>query len=124
MSKRYIIIDESRGVFLGSHATSIFDNQPQLDDDIYDVQGDNKLYALFANHNPFEVSFAPTFKSVKAACYYIEQYMSNPDFGDLKTLPVESEDEYASLVEIIKSGHEQYTYDMLNTLFPVSSLAH
>lgn len=124
MKTKYIIIDEVRGVFLGSYSTSIFDNQPELDNDIYDVQGDNKLYALFADHNPFEVSFAPTFHSQKAAQYYIREYMSNPAFVNIKAFPIQAEDEYASLVEIIKAGYEEHTYEMLNTMFPESSLVH
>lgn len=122
--ERYIIIDESRGVFLGSYSTSIFDNQPELDNDIYDTDDKIKIYSLFANNNPFEVAYAPTFDSLKDANGYIKKYMTNLKFGNLYAVAVETEDDYASLVEIIKSGHEKHTYNMLNTLFQKTSILH
>ena len=127
MKTRFIIIDEKRGVFLGSYSTSIFEeNQPELDDDIYDVVGDKRLYALFANNNPFEVACAPTFKTAREADSYIEDYLSNESFLNVVSAVVktDTEDGWASLAEIIKSGYEEHTYEMLKTISSKSSLVH
>ena len=127
MIERYIIIDESRGIFLGSYSTPISANEPELSDDIYDVVDEYKLYALFASNNPFGVSCAPTFDSLKDANKYVTNYLSKPELFDIKTVAIKTanlNDHYVSLVEIIKAGYSDYTFDMIDTLLPESSLVH
>jgi hypothetical protein len=127
MIKRYIIIDESRGIFLGSYSTPISANEPELSDDEYDVVDEYKLYALFASNNPFSVSCAPTFDSLKDANKYVTSYLSKPDLFDIKIVDVltsNSNENYASIAEIIKAGYSDYTFDMMDSLLPESSLVH
>jgi hypothetical protein len=127
MTTRFIIIDDTRGVFLGSYSTSIFEEtQTELAEDIYDVVGDNKLYALFAYNNPFEVACAPTFICKREANAYIKDYLTSELFINIRAEPVltYTEDGWASLAEMIKSGYEKHTHEMLKTLSTKSSLIH
>ena len=95
---RYIIIDQNRGVFLGTYT----------DEDVgkdSNTETTDKRYALFASNNPFYITKACSFESENMAQSYI------------KALPIESDEEYPDVVDIIKSGYGDHIYDMLDGLF-------
>ena len=105
---RYIIIDENRGVFLGTYT----------EEDIGKQSSDNsKNYALFACNNPFGVTKACSFSSEEKAIAYIQDVFPKRRWSTLSPKPVESDNEYPDVVDIIKSGYSEYTYDMIDGLF-------
>lgn len=104
---RYIIIDYNRGVFLGTYS----------DEDVGSDSDPDKRYALFANNNPFYITRACSFKSANMARAYIQDVFPQPRWHDLAAMPVDSDDEYPDVIDIIKSGYGDHVYDMLDGLF-------
>lgn len=103
---RYIIVDEKMGVFLGTY------DAHQLG-----IQGDHRMYACFAENNPFGLTTACSFKSSSAANHFIKDMFPTRKQGDLKALPVQTTTEFPSVVEMIKSGYTEYCHDMLENMF-------
>lgn len=109
-TKRYIIIDRNRGVFLGTYS----------DEDVDELNyrsGDGKKYALFAAHNPFLITRACSFKSRGMAQSFIEDVFHHRRWEQLEPRPIETEDEYPDVIDLIKAGYGEYCHDMLEGLF-------
>lgn len=107
---RYIIIDQNRGVFLGTYT----------DEDVGEdsnTETSDKRYALFASNNPFYITKACSFKSENMAQAYIKDVFAPKRWEELEALPIESDEEYPDVVDIIKSGYGDHIYDMLDGLF-------
>ena len=106
---RYIIVDEELGVFLGTY------NGEDLGHD------DNRIYACFAANNPFALTTACSFPTKNVANYFIRDTFHPRRRPSLNVLSVECESEFPNVVEIIKSGYEEFTHDMTEILFETTS---
>ena len=103
---RYIILDKYMGVFLGTYSGS-------------DLGGeDGRVYACFAANNPFGLTNACSFRTENAAKYFIRDTFAPHKRSDLKTVPIETDSEFPSVVDIIKSGYADSTHDMIDGMFP------
>lgn len=102
---RYIIADDTHGVFLGTYSGE------DLGEDI------NKNYICFASQNPFGLTNSCSFQTEAAAKFFIRNAFPPNKRTELKILPVQSDTEYPSAVDIIKSGHANFTHDMIDYLF-------
>lgn len=102
---RYIILDKDRGVFLGTY------NGEDLGAD------DGRIYACFAADNPFGLTNSCSFRSYNIAEYFIRDTFSPQRKKHLMVVPVETESEFPSVVDIIKSGYADYTFDMIDGMF-------
>lgn len=94
---RYIIIDPEEGIFLGT------------------VRNHQKVMNLFSKENIFEIGKACSWASKEAAYEYKNNYMK-PFLKDAFVAEVDSESQYVSIIDILKSGHSKYTYEMINAL--------
>jgi hypothetical protein len=103
--KRYIISDINMGVFLGTYNG-------------YDLgmEEDGRIYACFAANNPFGLTTCCSFKTERAAHHYITDMFPPRKQRHLSTLEVETESEFPTVVDIIKSGHGEETFDMIDGL--------
>lgn len=108
--KRYIILDELRGVFLGTF------NAADINPEMFDGTSD-KTYACFASYNPFELTTVCSFDSEVVAQMYINDVFPPNKRFNLSIVSVESDSEYPHVVEIIKAGFERYTHDMTDIMF-------
>lgn len=77
---------------------------------------DERIYACFAANNPFGLTTACSFKTERAAHHFIQDMFPPRKQRDLKTLEVETEVEFPSVVDIIKSGHGDECFDMIDGL--------
>jgi len=102
---RYIITDDNMGVFLGTYNG-------------YDLgmEDDGRVYACFAANNPFGVTNVCSFKTERTARNYITDMFPPKKQRQLSTLTVETETEFPTVVDLIKSGHGDQTFDMIDGL--------
>lgn len=107
---RYIIVDDEMGVFLGTYSGE------DLGSD------DGRVYACFAANNPFSLTTACSFKSETIANIFIRETFAPRRRPQLEVVPVETESEFPSVVDIIKSGYGNFTYDMMDGLFEQTNL--
>lgn len=107
---RYIIADDVHGVFLGTYSG----------EDLGEEEGKN--YICFASQNPFGLTNSCSFKTEAAAKFFIKTAFPPSKRQGLKILTVESETEYPSAVDIIKSGHADFTHDMVDFMFDEKTL--
>jgi hypothetical protein len=118
LKTRYVIVDEENGVFLGTYSPSqmkmLFTNVPEEDVET--------TYALFAKDNPFSTYRACSFQSVTEAMWYIYENFGSALELDVK--PVECSTPYPDVVELIKSGLGDKTFDMMDGMEPVSESLH
>jgi len=82
---------------------------------------DNRIYACFAANNPFGLTTACSFKSDRAANFYIRDMFHETKRSDLITVPVECDTEFPSVIDIIKAGHADKVHDMSDTLFEMGN---
>ena len=102
---RYIISDDNMGVFLGTYNG-------------YDLgmEEDGRIYACFAANNPFGLTTACSFKTERAARQYMIDMFPQKKMKNLITKVVETESEFPTVVDIIKSGHGEDCCDMIDGL--------
>jgi hypothetical protein len=93
------------GVFLGTYNG-------------YDLgmEDDGRVYACFAANNPFGLTTACSFKTERTAQNYITDLFPPKKQRQLSTLTVETETEFPTVVDLIKSGHGDITFDMIDGL--------
>lgn len=103
--RRYIISDDNMGVFLGTYNG-------------YDLgmEDDGRIYACFAANNPFGLTNCASFKTEPAAHHYITDMFPPRKARNLKTFVVETDTEFPTVVDLIKSGHSDKTFDMIDGL--------
>ena len=104
---KYVLADKKMGVFLGTY------NSEEWGDD----SDEGKIYICFASQNPFGLTSACSFKTKEHARFFVSNAFPPNKRKDLLILPVESETEYPSAIELIKSGHGDFTHDMIDGLF-------
>ena len=97
--RRFIIFDDNMGVFLGTYNG-------------YDLgmEDDGRVYACFAANNPFGLTNCASFKTDVAASHYINDMFpprkqKNLNLGEVPTV-----------VDLIKAGFGDQTYDMIDGL--------
>lgn len=103
---RYIILDERMGVFLGTYSGQDMGHPD-----------DRKLYACFAANNPFGLTNACSFNNPKNAMEYIADTFAPSKRRGLNVASVESDSEYPDVLDLIRSGHAEHTYDMVDAMF-------
>lgn len=103
---RYIIVDEEMGVFLGTY-----------DAEQLGIEGDHRMYACFAENNPFGLTTACSFKTMRIAEHFINDMFPKKKQGSLLALPVQTDTEFPSVVDMIKSGYVDHCGDMLDQMF-------
>lgn len=103
---RYILADKDMGVFLGT-----YDGRELGYDD------DGRVFACFASNNPFQLTTACSFKTERAAEVFKKDMFGPQKQRKLYTLPVLTDDEFPSVVDIVKSGHIEESAEMLEILF-------
>lgn len=101
MKKKYVIIEKDRGVFLGAYSG----------------------YAFFAKNDPIGIPKAFTFDSERVAKLYVETNL--PSFANTTFYAqVTTNSSYASVVDIIKAGYAEHTYNMIDFLPMQSEAIH
>jgi len=98
---RFIIIDKEMGVFLGTYGK----------------------FGLFAANEGFDVVKAVSFESEKMARNLINEYTSLEE-DDYFVAPIETKENYVSVVDIIKAGYGEHTHSMIDNLQMISYLEH
>ena len=104
--RRYILADKDMGVFLGTY-----------DGRELGYEEDGRIFACFSSNNPFKLTTACSFRTERAADSFKRDMFSPRKQSKLYTLPVETDCEFPSVVDIIKSGHVDESAEMLEILF-------
>ena len=103
---RYIIIDQKEGVFLGTR------EHPS---------GDYGM--LFSAKNFFEITKATAWDTKEAAEEYMNKYVKK--WCPLSFVAeIDTNDDYADVVDIIKSGYGQHVKEMFDCLPVISESIH
>ena len=103
---RYILADKDMGVFLGTY-----------DGEELGYKDDGRIFACFSANNPFKLTTCCSFRTKNAADVFKKDMFGATKRDKMYTLPVESEDEFPSVVDIVKAGHTDDCIDMLELLF-------
>lgn len=98
---RYLIVEKELGLFLGVYQ-GVF---------------------IFAKDNSFPIIKAPGFDSPDDAEYYIAKYFpkENKKYG---VIDVETNDKYVNIIDVIKSGYKEYTYNLIDFIPMLSGAIH
>lgn len=98
---RYLIIEKELGLFLGVYQGTF----------------------IFAKTNVFAIVKAPSFNSDKDAEFYIAKYFpkENKRYG---TIDIETENQYVSIVDVIKAGYKDYTHGLIDFIPMLSETIH
>jgi hypothetical protein len=111
---KYILIDEKLGVFLGSYSMQdLIPPRLILEGKENMLERYTREYALFAAQNPFGIYEPEAFDTKDDAEHYLKEQFTNYSDLNVFTAPVESTGEDVCLIDLIKSGYEKYTHDML-----------
>ena len=96
-----MLIDKEMGVFLGTYTR----------------------YVLFAENDFFEITKVYTFETEEKAQAFVHK---NLDLTKLNYFiaPIESEEQYVSIVDVIKAVYGDYTATLMNNLQMISNSAH
>lgn len=126
---RYVIVDEENGVFLGTYTMADFQEQIEeefLSEGEYIPEHDlDRSFALFAKDNPFSIHRACSFETKEEARRFIlDSFGPTAKRLRLKTAPVQCNSYYPDIVELIKSGLGDATFDMLDGLESPSKKMH
>lgn len=113
-NKRYLIIDENLGVYLGSYDANIFEDEP--------IEK-GKRYAAFAGCNPFGIVHGLTFDDTEQAEIFMYSTFPKASFN-VWVVPIEIDSDVASVIDIIKAGYGDHTHDMLDYWIHESETQH
>lgn len=123
---KYIILEGNLGVFLGTYSLADVYNQADIDELDMDVPEAefNRSYAMFARDNPLGISEALSFETLSEAEAYIQDAFGK--YGDLTLMPVpvKTQNHYPDVVDIIRSGYGDFTFDMMEGLPTYSDAIH
>ena len=102
---RYVISDTNMGVFLGTYNG-------------YDLgkEDDGRIYACFAANNPFGLTTCCSFKTERAAHHYIKDMFPPRKAKELLTKEIKCDSEFPTVIDLIKNGLSEDTYDMIDGL--------
>lgn len=123
---KYIIIEGKMGVFLGTYSLADLYNESEVDELEYDIPEHefNRSYAMFASDNPLSIPVALSFDNLNEAEGYIKDAFSGVKDLKLMPVPIKTNNHYADVVDIIKSGYGDFTFDMMDGLPEVSDQIH
>jgi hypothetical protein len=122
---RYILIDNKLGVFLGSYSMQDFvEPKAILEGKVNMLKEDPRSYALFAKHNPFGVTDAESFDSKEEAEQFIRDAFFDVKGVGLSAQPVDTDLDDPDLIDIIKAGYGDHTFDMLEGLETYNDTIH
>ena len=114
---RYILIDNKLGVFLGSYSMQDFiEPREILEGRVNMLREDPRSYALFAKHNPFGVVDAESFDTKEEDEQFVRDAFFDVGGVRLQAMPVDTDRDDPDVVDIIKAGYGDYTFDMLDGL--------
>lgn len=116
--KKYIIIDPDDGIFLGTTGRDTAEAY-------IDVPRGARVIALFSNNNIFDLTKAAAFFTEKDAIEYMHAYIKRPH-SKVFVAEVETSDKtpYADVIDIIKSGYGEHTWDMVDAIPMLNQLYH
>lgn len=106
---RYVIVDRKEGVFLGTHI-----------DETLDPEG--IVFVLWAKDNVFSCSKAYSFGDYEEAQIFAETTLKR--WPRARIAKVNSEDKYVDIVDLLKGGYGEYTFDMVDCLPMGSDTIH
>lgn len=124
---RYVIVDKENGVFLGTY--SLADVQGKIEELFLNVgeriadKDLDRSFALFAKDNPFGVPRACSFKTKVEAGMFIYENFKKGEF-QFSIEGVKCVTPYPDVVELIKSGLGDSTFDMMDCLETISETVH
>ena len=88
---RYAIIEEDLGFFLGAF----------------------QKYGVFAKTNVFGLHKAYSFNTEEEANEFIKEYLGD-DRGDWIVVAIDTDEKYIGVVQLLKSGYDKYTHQMID----------
>jgi hypothetical protein len=101
MKKKVIVISTEKGIFLGSISN----------------------YAIFSKTDPIGFPKAYGFESMEEAHNFIHTAFPK-SANTMFYVPILSDSDYVSVVDIIKQGYEKYTYNMMDYMPMPSEAIH
>jgi len=101
---RYVILDRREGVFLGTH----IDHSRDVD------EGDDIVYVLWAKDNVFSVTKAYSFQKQEEARLFADTTLRR--WPKAKVVGIHTDDKYVDVVDLLKQGYGEYTYDMVDCI--------
>ena len=114
--KKFIIIDEDVGIFLGT--------AKKEDLFLLDVPRDAKLVALFSSNNVLDITKAVGFFTQEDAEDYIKKYLRRwAKEAYIAEVESNGDDPYVDIVDIVKAGYGNHAWDMIDAMpMPSQSL--
>lgn len=116
--KKYIIIDDDEGIFLGTAKND--------EVELFDVPPGTKIVALFSSHNILDITKAVGFFTEEDAHSYIARYLKRFT-PNCYVVPVEADDDdspYVDTIDIVKAGYGEHAWDMIDALPMPSQYFH
>lgn len=101
---RYVIVDRKEGVFLGTH----IDYSRDVDEE------DGVVYVLWAKDNVFSCSKAYSFENKQEARMFADTTLRRWPKAQVRN--VDSNEKYVDVVDLLKEGMGQYTFDMVDCI--------
>ena len=111
MKKRWILLDQDRGIFLGTYSP---DHIGEKFDDLMKVAEiqDIPLYALFSRENPFHFDFAITFDTKLEAQLFAMDMFKGKGKMSISAKEVSAGSKFIHFVQLIKDGYEWHIGSM------------
>ena len=111
MKNRWILLDQDRGIFLGTYSP---DHVGETLDDLMKVATiqDVPLYALFSRENPFHFDYAITFPSKLDAQLFAMDMFKGKGQMAISAKEVSTDDKFIHFVQLIKDGYEWHIGSM------------
>ncbi len=125
-TERWVIVEKDKGIFLGSYTPEdIGKSFSELADGYYNGSGEAPARALFANDNIFGLDRCCSFASQAEAHFYLSHFFKGSSGRfKFKVIKIESEDAYPHVVDLIKAGLSEYTFEMTDLLFAEAKTLH
>jgi hypothetical protein len=98
---RYAIAEEDLGFFLGAF----------------------QKFGVFAKTDVFRLHKAFGFDSEEDANVFINEYLGR-DRGDWLVVSIDTDDKYINVVDLLKSGYDKYTHQMIDGLTMTNIQVH
>ena len=126
VKKRYIIVDEKKGAFVGTFSPEDAGNEFAELVKAYQDKGarTTKLGLLFASDNVYDIrqcAAFPTYKDAEGFIHWmLTTFKGNKETFKLRLsiLPCETEGErFATALELLKAGYVRYIHGMSDNLF-------
>jgi len=128
---RWIIVDETKGAFIGTYNAS--DLGEEFDEllEAFRKGGTvtKQIGLMFAADDVYDFDRAAAFKDEEAAKgfahWMLTFFSANPDTAKLtlRLLPLETENErFATVTEILQAGYDKYVHRMADGLYKAGTL--